>query len=314
MITPRLDPRLLWGWLRERVDRRRLKRWGGYVLYGVGLTALLLYVQFPTDKLKARIEAEFDAHLPAHLIVDSARIAFGPALRLEGVAVQSVGGTSQHQLLEANRVILRPSLLTLLGGAPRIDYKILLAGGSASGRLAFPEAGAKGVKLTSRIEKVAMKRGALFKELTGLEMSGLLAGRLEAELGESLAASQGKLELEVSGGRIVGIDLEALPIEAARFKRLKFECELGSRKLTLRRADISGGDFNNKLSGVVELADDLMESKLHLRGTLGLSEYLAKMEAAEGEQAPAKGGLAYVISGTLAAPRFSVDLTGGRGD
>lgn len=47
-----LDLRRLWALLRERAGRRQLKLWAAYLLYALALASLLLYLYFPTAKLK----------------------------------------------------------------------------------------------------------------------------------------------------------------------------------------------------------------------------------------------------------------------
>jgi type II secretion system protein N len=300
-----LDLKQLWTKARERIDRRRLKRVAAYVLYALALTGVLLYYNFPTDKIKARVQAEFEAKLPARLVISKARVVFGPCLSLEGVAVQSsAGGAAAKTYLEIDRILLKPSWLTLLGGTPRIDYEITVNGGSAKGRLAGASEGKK-TQLSAELKGIAIKRGVLFKEVSGLEMNGTLAGKLEMDLGASLAASTGKLDLDIAAGKLSGIDLEEIPVETVRFKNLKIGCELTPGKLTVRRADITPGDLSNKLSGTVDLTDDIRESKLALRGALGLSEQVIKQQEADTETD--KGDMAYIISGTLSAPKFALE-------
>ncbi len=301
----------LWARLKERADRRTLKRWGAYILYAALLGALLLYSQFPTDKLKARIVAEFEARLPAHLVIDKAHVVFGPAVRLEGVEVRGIEAASSRTYVEAERIVLRPTWGTLLGRSLDIGYEMTVNGGSATGRLRVP-AGRHDLEVSADMQGISVKRGTLLKGICGLEMSGTMTGKLEARLGDELKKSTGRLQVEVSGGKLQGIENDALPIGTIKFRQLKFEGDLGGGKLTMRRADLTPGDVTNKLSGVIELGESLSESRMALRGTLSLSEYLAK---AVEEDSPAKrqGGLNYVVTGSLAAPKFSLDLGNGNG-
>jgi type II secretion system protein N len=302
-----LDPKAAWSWLRGRVDRRRLKLWAGYTAYAVALAAVLLYYQFPTEKLKERLQAEFDARVPAHLAIERAKVVFGPALRLDGVAVQGVGAASGRTWVEADRVVLKPSWRMLLGGAPDVTYEMSVGGGVARGRLQAPSGEQKDFRVTSEIKGVEVKRGTIFKALSGLEVSGTMAGKVDVALGESLRASRGKLDLELASGRLSGIDTDALDFESTRFRQFKLACELGKGKLTLRQADLSGGEMSNKLAGAVELAPRAMESRLNLKGSLSLAQFAASKD---GKKAP----LTYTISGTAEKPKFGLDMAGASQD
>lgn len=305
-----LDLRRLWALLRERAGRRQLKLWAAYLLYGLALASLLLYLYFPTAKLKERLEAEFEARLPGRLSIDRVRVVFGPALRLEGVAVRDGTGPAGQTYLEAERVILKPTWRTLLGGAPDIAYEMNLGEGSVAGRLS---AGGEGklTTLSADFKDVVLKRGMLVKQLFGFEVSGKMGGHAEAELGEKLSGSRGKLTLEVTGGKLSGIDHDAIPLETVKFKHLNLECDLAAGKIVVRRADIKDGEMTNKLSGLVVLADSVMESRLDLRGNLAFSDYVVQTNELE-DELPDKGkkGLPYIVSGTLRAPKFALDLGG----
>lgn len=315
LSRPELGASRLLALAREHLDRRRLKLLAGYLLYALALAALLLYVYFPTAQLKERLEAEYESRLPGQLSIDKARVAFGPALRLEGVSVRDANGPRGSTLFEAEEVVLRPSLWTLLGGAPNIAYRMSVGGGSVSGRLTVSGEAKKKTAVSAELKDVALKRGALLKKLFGLEVAGKMAGKADLELGSALAESRGKLALEVNAGKLSGFDNDAIPLESVKFKKLVFECELGGRKLTIRRADLKDGEMANKLSGVIEVADEPLDSRLELRGNLSFSDYVVRTEELE-DELPGGGrrGLPYIISGTLREPRFSLDLGGQRGN
>ena len=303
-----LDPKRWWAALRERLDRRTLKVVGAYCLYALVLAAVLLYLYFPTDKLKSRIQAEFASHVPAQLYISRVRVVFGPALRLEGVSVRGTGEGASRVYMEADRITLKPSWRTLFGGAACIDYEATLGAGTARGQIKTVGEGAKQrTALTADIKGLILKRGMLLKQLFGLELSGLMAGKVQAELGETLAQSSGKLSFEIDSGKLSGIDSDAVPLESVKFKKLNFDCDLGSRKLTVRRADLSHSDMSNKLSGSIGLADNTMESRLDLRGHLAFSDYVVKTSGME-EDSPdaAKQGLDYTVTGTLRQPKFAL--------
>jgi type II secretion system protein N len=174
-------------------------------------------------------------------------------------------------------------------------------------------AGGEGQKttLSADFKDVVLKRGMLVKQLFGFEVSGKMGGHAEAELGEKLSGSRGKLTLEVTGGQLSGIDHEAIPLETVKFKHLNLECDLAAGKIVVRRADIKDGEMTNKLSGLVVLADSVMESRLDLRGNLAFSDYVVRTNELE-DELPDKGkkGLPYIVSGTLRTPKFALDLGG----
>ncbi|MFH0810314.1 MAG: type II secretion system protein GspN [Pseudomonadota bacterium] len=294
-----LDAKSAWSMIRERVDGGRLLAWGGYCLYAVALAVALLCLYFPTDKLSARIQAEFDAVFPAHLVVDKTRLAFGPAIRLQGVAVRGEGDAGGLLYLEVDEVVLRPTWRTLLGGPPQLDYEITMGGGRVRGQIRAPRNG-KGLNVWAALENIGVTRGTMLREVSGMEVSGTLDGKIEVRLKDGLAGSSGKADLAMVGGRLVPGHNGNFPFGSLGFRQLNLTADLAGRHLTMRQAELRG-EVNNRLSGIIDLANPFCDSRLSLRGALG---------GPSGGKAAGHGGepqgLSYLVTGTLKEPRFAL--------
>jgi type II secretion system protein N len=300
----------LWVW--GKMDRRTLLRWGAYCLYAVLLAGFLIWRSFPLEALKERLEASFGYMVPAQLTIKSARLTLPWNVALEGVRVEGVGDAKGMTYFSAEGLLLKPSITSFIKGKPSLGYEISSGTGRIEGTLKLPSGKRKEVVLDARVNGLQLTRGSVLKRLAGLELSGAMGGDLEVRTADSLSGGQGKVKLEVRNGKLSGFDSDTMPIPAVKFKEFKFEGDLGNGKLTVRRAEISGGDVNTRLSGLIGFGPTRESSTMDLRGTLSLSQYMTKSHIFEESplgKAPGEGspGLAYILSGPLNAPRFALE-------
>ncbi len=259
----------------------------GYILAGVAMLVLFLYLRFPGEVVTETIRA---AAAPVTLSLDTVRPAIPPGIHLEKITAGFQG--RPEATLQADRLTIRSGLLSLLRGR----FAFLLAaegyGGEVRGRIEFsnifsvqgPFSAAANFR-EIRIEQCAWLRETLARRITGtLKGSVSFGGGAEA-----LKNGTGNLDFTLTNGawplleNLFGFDrIEFNKIDA----RIRFQN--GALKIT--ELTLNGEKLRMALKGNVLLSDDIQESRIDLNGTIEM---------------PGQGNrrVTLAVSGTLGNPR-----------
>jgi type II secretion system protein N len=118
---------------------RKNKKWLGYVLYAVLITAGLLYLRFPAEAIKDYLEAKGErsnSRFGLSIGQVSPSLPFGLKL-LEAQVSQSAN--PNKIIFRANRLSIRPSIGILLGGKLKLCFEGLAYDGVLEGCANFDE-------------------------------------------------------------------------------------------------------------------------------------------------------------------------------
>ena len=283
----------------------------GYVLYGLVLIALLLYLRFPSDAVKDYIQAEGErANPPFTLSVDhiGPLIPFGLKFVKTRVSLRDSPNTL---ILKADGLSLRPSLLSLLGGKPDYSFRCAAYKGDTSGSIRLQEEGKKAsVDAEIELTNVDLGEYTYLQELIGRTVKGTLSGTIKYN-GQyrPMLDGSGEANLSLSEG-MVELAEPFLTLKSIDFDEMEIDMVLNKRKINVGHLEFKGKQLQGKLSGTISLGKVLSESALSLSGTI--EPFAALFESAEGAQETVaflrgrlnQGTFTFTIEGTLGQPKI----------
>jgi type II secretion system protein N len=283
----------------------------GYILYGLVLTAVLLYLRFPSDAVEDYFQAKGGrANLPLTLSVDRIGPVIPFGLKFLKTRV-SLRDSPNSLILKADRLSLRPSLLSLLGGKPDYSFRLAAYRGDTSGNIRLGQNGeTASVDAQIELKNVDFGEYTYLQKLIGRTVTGTLSGTIKYN-GQyrPMLDGSGEAKLSLSEG-MVELAEPFLTLKSIDFDELEIDMVLNKQKINVGRLEFKGRQLQGKLSGTITLRKALAESVLSLSGTI--EPFAALFESAEGMQETVaflrgrldQGTFTFMIEGTLGQPKI----------
>ncbi len=263
----------------------------GYILAGVAMLFLLLYLRFPGEAVTEAIKAVTTRSYPGLLLsIDATQPAMPPGVTLKNV---TAGFRSRPEAtLHADNLGIRPGWLSLLLGRFALVTLAEGYGGDIRGQVEFANIfsvkGPLRAELNVReiqIEKCAWLRDALARQITGtLKGSATFSGAAE-----SLKNGTGNIDFTLTKGSYQLLE-NLLGFERIEFNKVDMKVSFRNGALKIAGLTLEGEKVRISLKGNILLADDLRESQIDLNGSIEI---------------PAQGNkrVTLAISGTLGNPK-----------
>jgi len=263
----------------------------GYILAGVALLILLLYLRFPGGAVTETIKAAAAARYPGLLLsIDTAQPAIPPGVTLENVTAGFRG--RPEATLHADSLGFRPGWLSLLRGRLALVTVAEGYGGDIRGSVEFANIFSVKGPLSAeldvreiRIEKCAWLRDALARQITGtLKGSAAFSGAAE-----SLKNGTGNIDFTLTNGTYQLLE-NLLGFERIDFNKVDAKVSFRNGALKIAGLTLNGEKIRISLKGNILLADDFRESQIDLNGSIEI---------------PMQGNkrVTLAISGTLGNPK-----------
>jgi type II secretion system protein N len=259
-----------------------------YVSYGIAVSIVFLYLLFPADLVKNKIEA---AALSQNIIlkVGALRPSLPLGIRFNNFSVSSTDG--RDVFFQGETIDLQAGLLSFLRKTSSVNFGGKAYGGDFTGHIGFasstktfPPADAS---LT--FQKIDLGRYPLISNELGKAVSGKVKGSLSlTNSKESNARMAGSLTLFLVKGSY-SLTEPFLGVSRIEIDHGEIRAQLKNGVLKLEKMEMFGPQINCLLKGEITLADDMKNSQLNLNGTM---EILGKSKM--------KTNL--TIGGTLANP------------
>src|SRR5512147_892623 len=271
------------------IDKKKLIRRMSFAAYFVAAFLLFLYILFPYDRAKTRLESEVRLRTPVELSIARISPRFINLFELTDVVVSDQKG---RVLFESPSVRTALSLISLIRGTLSLEMKAKAYGGDllvkaqqGKGRQYFL-IDANGLDVGSyRLLKNA-----------GLKLSGRFGGNIE------MTGSAGKGRLWIKGLSSRELTIKGFPVPDLDFDQCWLEAEIKGDRLTIRKLELDGKELAVRCLGDVVLRE---------HGTINLTVRLKPSERLAQEQSgllsllksrDAEGYYQFGIGGTLSDP------------
>ena len=261
-----------------------------FTLYGIFITVVFLYLLFPSDIVRSRLEDAVNSK-GFILKMETLRPSLPLGLKLKYITISSASSVNilfQGDLLDLQLnpfgFFRKHTYLGLSGRAYGGDFDGSVDLVSLS-KVYPPEKGKLKFK-NINLAVCSLIKTMLVKEITG-KAKGNLTYASAKEIG---GKDSGTIELFLSRGTYP-LDEPFLGVKRIEFDRGEIKAQLKNGSLKMEKLDISGPQINCFLKGEITLADDFKLSQLNLNGVM---EVLG----------PTKAKMNVTIGGTLTNPIF----------
>jgi type II secretion system protein N len=284
------------------------RKWFGYVLYAVLITAGLLYFRFPAEAIKDYLETKGErSNAPYSLSIGqvSPSLPFGLKL-LETQVSQSAN--PNKIIFQADRLSIRPTIRTLLRGKLKFCFEGLAYDGVLRGCADFSEKKLQ-APLSASISLDQVHMGQFdFPRLIGRHVEGSLDGTLTYN-GRSnfLIEGSGEADLRLSDGRLELLQ-PILSLDSIDFNQVTVKMALQNQKINLTQVALEGPQMRGTLSGIITLRKEIGKSRLDLRGTIEpYSDFFKSLPGTLDivklfKRRLKRGTLSFIVRGTLTEP------------
>ena len=289
----------------------KYKKHCGYVLYGIFLTAALLYCRFPSDAFRDYLQATAGRAGPRYLLsIGEVRpsLPFGLKFLQTELAPKE---NPDMSLFTADSLVIRPQIWSFLQGNPGYCFDCLAYDGALKGCARFEKRGVKAPFTTSiELKDISIDNYAFLPALIGRGVKGTLGGTVTYRGQSNLfAEGTGEANIKISDGKVEFL-LPVLSLESIDFKELLLRLVLEKQKIDLSHVELKGRDINGTLSGSISLKKEFLESDLDIKGMVEpLAAFVGGLKGALNiipfsEHVLKKGRLYFSIQGTLTEPEF----------
>jgi type II secretion system protein N len=290
---------------------KKPKRFLGYLIYFICITAVLLYCLFPSDAVVDYLQVKAQSLNPS-LSISIDRIKPWPLLKLRFTNVQVLQrGQPEIKLFEAETLVVRPHVGSFLKGTRSCNFGCAAYGGAIKGKASLNGSAANPLNAEVELEAIRIGEYKDLRNLIGRSVDGVLSGTISyAGPGQEVLNGAGEANLRLVDGRIELLS-PLLTLESIEYSEVTIAMVLNRKRINLTRVNLEGPMLKGTVSGIIRLQAELETSNLDLKGTI--EPFPGLFEQAEGAQSVAKffrgrlrqGALPFRIRGTIAHPRIT---------
>ncbi|MFT5729020.1 MAG: type II secretion system protein N [Desulforhopalus sp.] len=276
-----------------------------YVIYGLLLTTVLLYVRFPTDTFKSFCEQRLEQSLKASdCSIKRIHYSFPVSVVFEKVHVITSSG-EQKSAFTIDQFKFRPGI--------KFWQKFKMFGDLYSGTFRATlalDTDKKSYQLTDivlnnlNLNTILKDQGVVDRKATGT-LGG--SGRYSAEW-DTPAAGEGKGRIEVKTGQIEFLQ-PILSLTAINFNRINLDISVGEQ-VEIQQGKLKGKNLNADFEGSLDVMDSLLASRVRLSGLLEPKREFLQSHPKEAKMVKQyakrykKSALPFKLRGTVANPTF----------
>lgn len=290
---------------------RRYIKWIGYPLFALFMFFISVYLTFPYDRLKEKIEqhvaASGDMEVtigeigPSPLLGISAKDVLlvmkpkGWRSRPRQITPKSVDGKDQEDTgPRSTRIILEKvsvhaGLLALLSGSTDVSFDVNGFGGHLEGQYSTEKK--EGWSLSLEADELDLSQVPKLKELVGLPMAGKLSAEIEIEVPEhamnkaagsmsidclDCSVGDGEAKLKVAGNPVLAM---GITLPRLRLGRLGGNIKVEQGQATLQNLSAKSQDIEVSLEGSFTLQNQMSYSQANAYLLFKLSPELKKRDA-----------------------------------
>ena len=278
-----------------------------FVVYGLALTAVLLYVRFPAEKFRLYCESYLERVVPdTTCSIGRIHYRFPATVTFEGVSLAWTVEESRAVVL-IDRFAVSPG-----GGKFFREFNITgtLYSGVWSARVKIDRASRE--FLLEDIQLDGLDAALLFESLKNLErkVAGLVhfAGSYQASFDKPYGGTgQGKVAAENGSFALLQ---PVLSLAAIDFQQLAVDVRYDEKRIGFQDGKVQGEDLTADFSGELAMGKSLGRSDLQLNGQLALqagylSNHPREQRIVQGLQTRYKRpAIPFKVGGTMIRPTF----------
>jgi type II secretion system protein N len=265
----------------------------GFVLYAIFCLIVFIYIQFPYDTLKDRMEQTLSRTLKSEVSLGHMHAHLPLGLAADGLDINTVP--------VATKLTFHPQFTRLFFGSFGMDISAQLLSGEIEGFVATPVGGmGKTVDIVLDAQRVDF---AAFSKLlpAHIQPRGIISGHAELQgPPDSIDKVSGSASLVWKDGSLP-LSIPTVPLDAIAFKSVEVDAYLDKGMLTIDRGELNG-DISGTVKGAIRVRELFERSRLNLTGEVILPDNMKGLFGLKNQDPAA--GLKFSLRGTLGSPRF----------
>jgi len=283
----------------------------GLVIYGLLLTAALLYFRFPAEKFKTFCQTQVEQLLPdTRCSISKIRYKLPFSFEIIDIDLSS-RQKKEQKLLTVDRLIVSPKMT-----APKSKFRVKLA--ACDGRHDFSlhidqaekKASFKNIRLANLdLAKLPFLSQAFGRKITG-SLSG--SGSYIATWNNDIPTGKGKGQITMVNGSFKLL-LPILSLQKIDLKKFSADLVFQKEKLQFNKGTFQGRELKGDFNGGLALRSPIEQSKYSFKGTLEpLPPLLKKNRYAKNlliqmKKRHNRTTLPFLLQGSVKRPRFKFD-------
>lgn len=281
----------------------------GYILYGLAICLIVVYLTFPYDLLQRRLVSQF---LPAEyrLTVDRSGPTFPPGVVLRGIRLFADGQGLEVPVVQAEAFRVQPTLLSLLLGTVKTQLNGNLYRGQLQGQVLSPAADDDTHwQIQGKFADLQLEHHPLLRKEKGAFVRGQLAGDLNLTLDAVGKLTQGVLDLQLQSVVLVAGQHPGLPLQRdISCTTLQSQLKMTATQTQITSLTCKGDDLLIQARGAVNWRKPMQNSSLNLhvqiRSETAYKQELGLIAALVGRRLDRRGTLSFRIRGMIRQPKF----------
>ncbi len=283
----------------------------GLLLYGLALTAALLYFRFPTEEFKHFCQTQAERLLPgAHCSVGQLNYRFPLSIHAQQIAFSSRQGKKEI-LCNVDQVLLTPQLSSL-----KSHFKLAVTAwnGEHSFALLLNQEKQQFSMEDIQLHNLDLARVPFLQQSFGREITGSLSGSgsYHGSWNTTSGAAEGQGALTIEKGGF-GLLLPIFSLHTIDLKKLTTDLVLQKNSLQFNKGTFHGQELKGEFSGNLALQAPFNHSEFSFKGELEpLPPLLKKSKYAQNmviqlKKQRASATLPFLLQGSVENPKFKFD-------
>ena len=276
-----------------------------YLLYGIALTLVLLYIRFPTDKFKIFWESQVEQNLAgSECSIEKIHYGFPAFMVFDNMKISKTVG-EQQALIVVDQLKMRPGIQ--FWNTYALQGKLYTGTVKADLNLDREKSSYKLTDIVLhdvQLSEIIKDQGIVDRKITGrLSGSGIYQAQWNVAEGR-----QGKLRIAASTGSMELMQ-PVLSLSAIDFERINFDVSIGEQ-VEVQQGKLKGKDISADFEGTVTIMNSFFDSRMRLSGLLEPRREFLQTHPVEAKMVKQyakrykKNALPFTMGGTLSNPTF----------
>jgi type II secretion system protein N len=276
-----------------------------YLIYIAVLLVVFLYVMFPDNVLNSFINVQAEKRFPdLNIRFEKTGFIFPLGIKIRGLEV-ALKDNPDELLYVSKETSVRVSVLNLLFGDTKLAFSSKVNGGEISG--IFEEKDKETCNITADMADIIFDEKPFIHPELSREIEGTLSGKINftGELAGYIRGI-GNISLKMVNGRFKQT-IPLFDVDGIKFEMISLKGVLDNMNLNIKDLSMTGGPFNGKAKGDIQLKQDILLSGLRLSAEItpapGMKKEMPEVARAIESSKIMKGGkLRFDIQGTISNP------------
>lgn len=279
----------------------------GYVFYGLVVFIVFLYVMFPYELLRQRLNVWLSQDA---IQFDIARLSstFPPGLHARQIRAQMKRQQIPGPVLQLDTLDAWPEWLALLSGRLQMRFAGTLYSGRIAGEIRYPLASATGWEGQARLEALDVTQYPPLQQNDALTVRGKLSGEGTVTLSQAGTLQQSKVTLRLQPAVLTPGEALQLPLtREVACDTLQGNATRDPQQWQIEALTCQGNDVFIDVRGTVRPQNPLSNSVLNLRVQVRSEEAFKQEVALLGslvrQRPDRRGEISFGLRGPLRQPR-----------